>query len=530
MSDMNDDIDVMDGDTTLTREEIELLTEEELQEMGVTREELLAQLDEGKDEPFQEEEEVEILTPTSPALEENPITMKEIQFVTLDPDQLIQQQQELVSEVSNVLGVPVGACGILLRSYDWNKEKLWNDFFENKERVIKKANINVNDFKIYQGVPGKEYECSVCFDTYDGSNMLAMACKHYFCQDCWRQHLITAINNGNACLTASCLERGCTNLIIEALVKELVPPDSYKIYSKYLVRSFVEDNPRIKWCPTPNCGRAVFCPETTVDAVQCGHCNQKFCFKCSCEAHVPASCAHLKAWKKKEQDESETATWLTANTKDCPKCNRSIEKNGGCNHMTCSQCKHEFCWVCMDDWTSHGSETGGYYKCNKYKPEDLKKKLHEDERESARAALEKYMHYFTRYANHDKSQKFERQLREKTEEKMRELTQMNKYSSWVDVEYIQKAVNTLIECRGNLKYTYVYGYYLEEGQEKNLFEYLQEDLERVTEKLSDILENTPVDRFNRDEIISTTRSAETRLKHLIEGVTGGSKLTATEMF
>lgn len=184
----------------------------------------------------------------------------------------------------------------------------------------------------------------------------------------------------------------------------------------------------------------------------------------------------------------------------------------------------------MDDWSTHGSETGGYYKCNKYKPEDLKKKLHEDERESARAALEKYMHYFTRYANHDKSQKFERQLREKTEEKMRELTQMNKYSSWVDVEYIQKAVNTLIECRGNLKYTYVYGYYLEEGQEKNLFEYLQEDLERVTEKLSDILENTPVDRFNRDEIISTTRSAETRLKHLIEGVTGGSKLTATEMF
>lgn len=314
---MNDDIDIMDGDTTLTREEIELLTEEELQEMGVTREELLAQLEEGKDEPFQEEEEVEILTPTSPALEENPITMKEIQFITLDPDQLIQQQQELVNEVSNVLGVPVGACGILLRSYDWNKEKLWNDFFENKERVIKKANINVNDFKIYQGVPGKEYECSVCFDTYDGSNMLAMACKHYFCQDCWRQHLITAINNGNACLTASCLERGCTTLIIEALVKELVPPESYKIYSKYLVRSFVEDNPRIKWCPTPNCGRAVFCPETTVDAVQCGHCNQKFCFKCSCEAHVPATCAQLKAWKKKEQDESETATWLTANTKVC---------------------------------------------------------------------------------------------------------------------------------------------------------------------------------------------------------------------
>ncbi|KAL9651307.1 hypothetical protein ABK040_001259 [Willaertia magna] len=544
MNDSQDEMDEVEGmdEEVLTKEEIDLLTEEELEEMGVTREELYLQAEaaaskksSGKHNTQHEYDEVEnideveILTPTSPTqFEDNPITAKEEEFITLDPDQLIKQQQELVGEVSTVCGVPVGACGILLRAYDWNKEKLWNDFFENKDKVIKKASINLNDFKIYQGTPGQKYECSVCYDEYDGTNMLAMACKHHFCRGCWGQHLVASITNGVSCLHASCLKQGCSVMITEALVKELVPEEYYKIYNKYLVRSFVDDNPRIKWCPAPDCGRAVFCPETTVEAVQCGGCGQKFCFKCGCEAHVPATCDELKAWKKKEQDESETAVWLTANTKDCPKCKRSIEKNGGCNHMTCSQCKYEFCWVCMDDWTAHGSNTGGYYKCNKYKPEELEKKTKENERETARAALEKYMHYFTRYANHDKSQRFEKQLREKTEEKMKELTQMNKYSSWVDVEYIQKAVNTLIECRGNLKYTYVYGYYLEEGQEKNLFEYLQEDLERVTEKLSEILEVTPVEQFNRDEIISTTRSAETRLKHLIEGVSGGSKLTSTE--
>jgi len=303
-------------------------------------------------------------------------------------------------------------------------------------------------------------------------------------------------------------------MVDETLVKEMVDIQYYKIYSKYVARSFVDDNPRIKWCPAPDCGRAVYCPESVSDTVQCT-CGAKFCFKCNKESHVPASCKEVVAWAKKEKDESETATWLTANTKDCPKCNRSIEKNGGCNHMTCSLCKYEFCWVCMDAWTDHSSDTGGYYKCNKYKPEELEQKTGAQTRESARAALEKYMHYYTRYANHDKSQKFEKQLREKCEQKMKELTQINKYSSWVDVEYIQKAVQILIECRGSLKYTYVYGYYLEEGREKQLFEYLQEDLERVTERLSEILENTPVENFNRDEIIATSRSAEKRLEHLI---------------
>lgn len=31
--------------------------------------------------------------------------------------------------------------------------------------------------------------------------------------------------------------------------------------------------------------------------------------------------------------------------KECPKCERSIYKNGGCNHMTC-KCQFEFCWLC----------------------------------------------------------------------------------------------------------------------------------------------------------------------------------------
>ncbi len=40
-------------------------------------------------------------------------------------------------------------------------------------------------------------------------------------------------------------------------------------------------------------------------------------------------------WEEKTQGDSETRNWIMANTKPCPKCQKPVEKNGGCNHVTC---------------------------------------------------------------------------------------------------------------------------------------------------------------------------------------------------
>ena len=67
--------------------------------------------------------------------------------------------------------------------------------------------------------------------------------------------------------------------------------------------------------------------------------------------------------------------------------------------MHCKLCNKEFCWVCLGDWKDHNNNTGGYYKCNKFKeePKDTK-------REEAKYELQRYMFYFERYNNHAKSQ------------------------------------------------------------------------------------------------------------------------------
>ena len=36
--------------------------------------------------------------------------------------------------------------------------------------------------------------------------------------------------------------------------------------------------------------------------------------------------------------------------------------------ISCRKCRHEFCWICMQDWTLHSTNTGGFFQCNRYDP------------------------------------------------------------------------------------------------------------------------------------------------------------------
>lgn len=158
------------------------------------------------------------------------------------------------------------------------------------------------------------------------------------------------------------------------------------------MRTYVDDKWFIKWCPFPNCESAVECHiaenqlQEIVPTVSCKE-PHTFCFGCSHTDHQPATCSIVKLWLKKCADDSETANWLAANTKECVKCKSTIEKNGGCNHMTCKKCKIEFCWVCLGPWSEHGSQ---WYNCNRY--EEKSGIEARDSQAKSRAALERYLH------------------------------------------------------------------------------------------------------------------------------------------
>jgi hypothetical protein len=95
--------------------------------------------------------------------------------------------------------------------------------------------------------------------------------------------------------------------------------------------------------------------------------------------------------------------------------------------------------------------------------------------------------YYNRWANHEQSAKLALELYAKTEQKM-EAMQVASALTWIEVQFMRKAVDEVNRCRATLKWTYAMAFYLAAGNEKELFEDNQRDLERAVEELSELLE------------------------------------------
>eukprot|EP01121_Diplochlamys_sp_Union-15-3_P013423 TRINITY_DN4163_c0_g1_i3.p1 TRINITY_DN4163_c0_g1~~TRINITY_DN4163_c0_g1_i3.p1 ORF type:complete len:131 (-),score=25.08 TRINITY_DN4163_c0_g1_i3:189-581(-) len=93
--------------------------------------------------------------------------------------------------------------------------------------------------------------------------------------------------------------------------------------------------------------------------------------------------------------------------------------------------------------------------------------------------------------------------------------------SWIDVQFIKTSTLQLMEAREMLKWTYVYGYYLPENINRDLFEYLQADLESGTEKLSLLLESNEKKDKDRVTILNASAYVKQRVKNLLEGLADG---------
>mmetsp|Transcript_26066 Transcript_26066/g.68395 ORF Transcript_26066/g.68395 Transcript_26066/m.68395 type:complete len:528 (-) Transcript_26066:382-1965(-) len=464
---------------------------------------------------------------------------EECEVEVLSPADIIATQADAIKEITEMFQIPPKTSRILLQHFKWDRERLIERYYGSGDidKIFEEAHcVKPGDDDVAAAGAAVDglVECPICMEDFAADRVTRLDCRCTVCTDCLTEYVTGEVLEYRAAIPCP----SCDKLVDHTTLTELlqaIPGDTipFRKYQAAVARLFVKGNRLVKFCPGVDCELAVRISSAASAhrplPVRCtgGH---EFCFACKEIPHSPVRCELYNRWRKKNEDDSETTNWMAANTKECPKCRSTIEKNGGCNHMKCNSCAHDFCWICLGPWAPHGSS---WYNCNRY--DDKESKDARDAEAQSRGELHRYLFYFNRYANHMQSLKLEGKLVALVE-KMSTRIQESVGMSWIELQFLGKAVESLRRCRQVLMMTYVFAYYLRKTIESEIFESNQKDLEQATEILSGYLEQDLEQETVSHETIVELRKAvldkasycDQRREVLLEHVAEGSAKEAWE--
>jgi len=200
------------------------------------------------------------------------------------------------------------------------------------------------------------YTCSICYCEYAVNEFAILDCLHGFCQSCLKTLIQTKVKEGTwhnlCCPNVDDERKNCKHHLTQEEVRMLIGEAKlFEKYEKLQLFQTLNQTKDCRWCPKPGCEMAMFGDKST-PMMTCPKCGLKFCFNCkTSEWHEGSTCIQFQKWKKENSgSETKFENWKKLNAKPCPNCSASIQKNGGCVHMTCTNCKYEFDWLSLESW------------------------------------------------------------------------------------------------------------------------------------------------------------------------------------
>ena len=198
-------------------------------------------------------------------------------------------------------------------------------------------NNNNNDLKKKE----EKIECGICNELFivNDDNRVSK-CGHAFCPSCWYDFLSVKIKE-NKLPSIKCLDYECQEKLEDKFIINLLNSDInlIKKYKQYKLELDIINDPNKKLCPYPNCDSYLEKKEKLGKDVTCKN-NHTFCFICLKKPHGKLPC------NNENIDKSIVEYAVNNFVKKCPKCSIITEKNDGCNHITCTKCGYQWCWLC----------------------------------------------------------------------------------------------------------------------------------------------------------------------------------------
>lgn len=195
--------------------------------------------------------------------------------------------------------------------------------------------------------------CENCETIHDNNTYTHPCCYKTYCVDCISQWIstqlmdvhnknVTSLNKAFLCINSKCKQTYSEEAILDHLNTNEI--DIY-IRKKEQIKSLNLKSNQIVCCPIPDCPSYAALNKQKhskgKNILQCEY-NHFFCKLCKASEHGNRPC-------KKEKNKPK------GNFKSCPVCETLIEKESGCNHITCASilCRYEFCWLCLGKYSSN---------------------------------------------------------------------------------------------------------------------------------------------------------------------------------
>lgn len=217
-----------------------------------------------------------------------------------------------------------------------------NIMIEEKKRLYR----NMPDCVFQSAATAFASRCDICQEVYFAT-VSNRCCGHNACYDCWlkwaasqtsdaleRCALLTRVSSS---ASLPCFGHGCKQFIEAPLWKSLINQcddlalfDHQMARRRKLVANALYPREMQVECPMPTCYGLGY---LGFDSVMCFVCEHQWLPTDPGAAPCDINVEELMGVKVKR----------------CPKCFEFIEKNGGCDHMTC-RCKHEFYWTSLQPY------------------------------------------------------------------------------------------------------------------------------------------------------------------------------------
>ena len=344
------------------------------------------------------------------------------------------------------------------------------DMDATRAKILSNSKSIINPLDTDSKMTEYSFLCDICYDDFSSEEGFALGCQHMYCRPCWKNHLISKAEIPRTFYNVSCPHHGCEeglsaeNIIV--LEQSLLPKWKSSIGEK-----IIASDKSYSSCPGTDCMNVAHsmnsCPKYPTE-VSCSLCNKSYCFQCKKIPHQLVSCFDFDKWNREIVGTAEL--WISKNAKPCPSCNAPIEKNQGCNHMLCTNCNKDFCWIClsiMDMNTPH--------VCNEFV------------QSNPRDTNEVNRFFAERYTIHEDEEFFCRDEVKRMESDDRDdlLIWNHSFIKQENFDLLHETLQILVEARSYLKHSYISAWAYKQQHQNNhkAFECHQATLELFTERL-----------------------------------------------